>query len=262
MSREKLRDNTSSIAWMFFLKKKKKSDLKNFRIELTPPSNIKEIMELEYTTNKMNLIQAMNATGLFPKKFTLQYVMKMTKKEIDNLTFFKDLEMQANQAQENGMIGGMMGAGGMGMDTNAAPADTNPAPTPDTGVAPTASINTESLEKNLIKIFGKDILIENKEDFVKLIKAAEDYNNSLTEEKEDNKKETINEEVLWEELVNKTIKKTPTVNERATSMIYENELGGLNYDKKSYCIFEEPKKRTGPKSGSNPFLYEEITHNF
>ena len=253
---------TKIAAIELFFKHKKKTDLKNFRIELTPPSNIKEIMELEYTTNKMNLIQAMNATGLFPKKFTLQYVMKMTKKEIDNLTFFKDLEMQANQAQENGMIGGMMGAGGMGMDANAAPADTNPAPTPDTGVAPTASINTESLEKNLIKIFGKDILIENKEDFVKLVKAAEDYNNSLTEEKEDNKKETINEEVLWEELVNKTIKKTPTVNERATSMIYENELGGLNYDKKSYCIFEEPKKRTGPKSGSNPFLYEEITHNF
>ena len=80
--------------------------------------------------------------------------------------------------------------------------------------------------------------------------------------KEESKKETINEEILWEELVNKTIKKPLTVNERATSMIYENELGGLNYDKKSYCIFEEPKKRTGPKTGSNPFLYEEITHAF
>ena len=88
----------------------------------------------------------------------------------------------------------------------AAPTDTNTAPAPDAGVAPAASINTETLEKNLIKIFGKDILIENKEDFVKLIKAAEEYNKSLTEKKEDNKKETINEEVLWEELVNKTIK--------------------------------------------------------
>ena len=253
---------TKIAAIELFFKHKKKTDLKNFRIELTPPSNIKEIMDLEYTTNKMNLIQAMNTTGLFPKKFTLQFVMKMTKKEIDNLTFFKDLEMQVNQAQENGMIGGMMGAGGMGTDTTAAPADTTAAPAPDAGVAPAASINTESLEKNLIKIFGKDILIENKEDFVKLIKAAEEYNKSLTEKKEDNKKETINEEVLWEELVNKTIKKPLTVNERATSMIYENELGGLNYDKKSYCIFEEPKKRTGPKTGSNPFLYEEITHNF
>jgi hypothetical protein len=239
-----------------FFNHKKKSDLKNFKIELTPPSNIKEIMELEYTTNKMNLIQAMNGTGLFPKKFILQYVMKMSKKEIDNLVFFKDLEAQAGQAQENGMIGGMMGAAGM--DTGAAPegatagGDVGAAPAP----APAASINTEDLEKNLVRIFGKDILIENKEDFVKLVKAAEDYNNSLKEEKPETVVEEFDENLIIYE--KEEVKKT---NEQAISMIYENELGGLNYDSSKYKVFAEPKKKTGPKTSSNPFLYEETSYD-
>lgn len=256
---------TKIAAIELFFKKKKKADLKNFRLEMTPPSNIKEIMDLEYTTNKMNLIQAMNGTGLFPKKFILQYVMKMSKKEIDNLIFFKDLELQASQAQENAMIGGM-GAGGMGMDASAAPAPdmgASSAPVSDATAAPAASINTEDLEKNLVKIFGKDILIENKEDFVKLIKAAEEYNENvnkpITEEK-------IDEEIEYTSLVKQLsevvsgIKDEIKTNERAIGMIYENELGGLNYDKKEFNTFEEPKKRTGPKTGSNQFLYEEVNH--
>ena len=238
-----------------FFKKKKKDDLRNFKIELTPPSNIKEIMDLEYATNKINLIQSMNSTGLFPRKFILQYVMKMTKKEIDNLMFFKDLEMQANQAQENAFIGGMGSGGVEAMPTQ--PTET-PAETPAQ-----SSINTEELEKKMVKIFGKDILIENKEDFVKLIKAAEDYNKSLKQ-----KKETITEEIEEEystvlaEFSNIITgeKKVKTTNEQAISMIYENELGGLNYDNKSYLIYETPRKRSGPKSGSSQFLYEEIKH--
>ena len=267
---------TKIAAIELFFKHKKKSDLKNFRIELTPPSNIKEIMDLEYTTNKMNLIQSMNGTGLFPKKFILQYVMRLTKKEIDNLTFFKDLENQAANAQENGVIGGMMSAGGMdmgaaggSMDTSTPTGDANAAGgTPDTGAAPTptASINTEDLEKNLVRIFGKDILIENKEDFVKLVKAAEDYNNSLLKE-EPKAEEIIDENVTNSEFIKKVSsiitenKEVIKTNEQAISLIYENELGGLNYDKKSYTIYEEPKKRTGPKSGSSPFLYEEVSYN-
>ena len=261
---------TKIAAIELFFKKKKKSDLKNFRLEMTPPSNIKEIMDLEYATNKMNLIQAMTGTGLFPKKFILQYVMKLTKKEIDNLIFFKDLEVQANQAQENAMIGGM-GAGGMSSDMGAAPTgdtsggDMGTAPTGDTTggdmgtvPAPTASINTEDLEKNLVKIFGKDILIENKEDFVKLIKAEEYYNNRLKEDKTVIEDEDLEDSEIIKELTDVIIGKQKVIktNNQAINMIYENELGGLNYDKNEYYTFGLPKKKTGPKTGE--FLYEEI----
>ena len=258
---------TKIAAIELFFRKKKKADLKNFRLELTPPSNIKEIMDLEYTTNKMNLIQAMMGTALFPKKFILQYVMKLSKKEIDNLIFFKELETQAGQAQENAQIGGMLGAGGMDMsgggdmgsgDMGAAPA---PEATPAPEAAP-ASINTEDLANKLVKLFGKDILIENKKDFVKLVKAAEDYNESL---KNQSKEKVIDEDIEYTDIIKEiseaiTGKKEKTrTNSIAIGMIYENELGGLNYDKKEYTIFEEPKKRTGPKTG-NDYLYEEIKH--
>jgi len=255
---------TKIAAIELFFKKKRKSDLRNFRLELTPPSNIKEIMDLEYTSNKINLIQSMNTTGLFPRKFILQYVMKMTKKEIDNLMFFKDLEMQASQAQENAMIGGM-GAGGM--ETMAAPTTEIPVqPEQPEQPAQQSSVNTEDLEKKMVKLFGKDILIENKEDFVKLIKAADDYNKSLTTKKEVITEEDIEEEysTVLEEFSNAVTgnKKVIATNDQAISMIYENELGGLNYDNKSYYVYQTPRKRTGPKTGTNQYLYEEIKHTF
>lgn len=254
---------TKIAAVELFFKHKKKADLKNFKIELTPPSNIKELMDLEFVTNKMNLIQSMNGTGLFPKKFILEYVMKMTKKEIDNLIFFKDLEAQASQEQNNAIMGGM-GMGGdmsatssIGGDMNTAPAGDMSAPAPASAPAG-ASINTENLEEKMVKIFGKDILIENKEDFAKLIQAANKYNESL-------KNPIIEDEEIEESLILKQIsesvsgiKKVFKTNDSSINLIYENELGGLNYEKEELLIFEAPKKRTGPKSRGNPYIYEEI----
>lgn len=247
---------TKIAAVELFFKRKKKTELKNFKIELTPPSNIKELMDLEYLTNKMSLIQGMMATQLFPKKFILQYVMKMTKKEIDNLIFFKDLETQASQIQDNAMIGGMpMGvpaSSGMpqGGDINNIQTDQQP--------APTSSINTEDLEKKMVKIFGKDLLIENKEDFAKLLKAANDYNESLNKKSEIITEDDKTESVLLKQLAETItgVKNFKTTNDETSNLIYENELGGLDFGN-SFTIFATPKKRTGPKTGSNPYLYEE-----
>ena len=238
-----------------FFKKKKRSDLRNFKIELTPPSNIKELMDLEYTTQKINLIQSMLTTQLFPKKFILQYVMKMNKKEIDNLSFFKELEDQSVAAQDNAAaLGGGLGMGGMSM--------TSPATTelPPEQPQPTASINTEELEKKMVKLFGKDILIENKEDFVKLIKAAENYNKSLKH----NKKETIIKEEDSSDFI-KTIsniimyeKEVKIDDGRVMSLFVENELGGLDFIKKSFFTYLPGKKRTSMKA----LIYEEKEHQF
>lgn len=241
-----------------FFKKKKKSDLKNFRIELTPPSNIKEIMDVEFLNNKMQLIQSMTSTGLFPKKFILKFVMHLTQKEIDDLVFFKDIENQAAQQAQN-MQGTAMGigpdAGGGAIspissaDTSGAPADTGSAPAP-------ASVNTEDLEKNLVRIFGKDILIENKTDFAKLIKAANEYNESLKKPKEE-KKEVIDEENLYEEIFETLkIRNEEKRSQSAISLLYENELGGLDFDKNSFTIYSEPKKSITKNSN---ILYEEKT---
>lgn len=233
---------TKIAAIELFFKKKKKSDLRNFKIQLTPPSNIKSLMDIEYLNQKMALIQAMNGTGLFPKKFILKKVMQMSDKEINDLSFFKDLESNAMQMSQDagmGMMSAPMAGGDMSMQ----------APAPDASQPPAASVTTE----NLVKIFGKDILIEHKEDFSKLIKAMEEYNASLIKEKDEDEEDSL---ILQEMIKSVTgIKEEKKTNNVSFSLLYENELGGLDFGK-SFKIYETPKKKTGPKTGSD-LIYEE-----
>lgn len=233
---------TKIAAIELFFKKKKKSDLRNFKIQLTPPSNIKSLMDIEYLNQKMALIQAMNGTGLFPKKFILKKVMQMSDKEINDLSFFKDLESNAMQMSQDagmGMMSAPMAGGDMSMQ----------APAPDASQQPAASVTTE----NLVKIFGKDILIEHKEDFSKLIKAMEEYNASLIKEKDEDEEDSL---ILQEMIKSVTgIKEEKKTNNVSFGLLYENELGGLDFGK-SFKIYETPKKKTGPKTGSD-LIYEE-----
>jgi hypothetical protein len=245
---------TKLAAIELFFKKKKKEDLKNFRIELTPPSNIKELMDLEFLSQKMNLIQTMNATGMFPKKFILQYVMRMSKKEINNLIFFKDLEMQAANTQENALIGGI-GMSGMGDTSMMGGTMTNTSPTQTElpSAQPQQSVNTEELTEKMINIFGKDVLIENKEEFAKIINAAEEFNKLNEAEKDTAESNIIKEMASSLSGVKEEIK----TNNTAFNLIYENELSGLDFKKNTYSYFSKPKKKTGPRTG-NDVIYEEI----
>lgn len=236
-----------------FFKHKKKDELKNFKLELTSPSNIKELMDIEFANQKMQLIQAMNGTSLFPKKFILERVMKMSKKEVDNIIFFKDLESQAANTEQNAIMAGIGGDTSFTGGAEATPIAAN------AEAQPTASINTEDIEKTMVKLFGKDLLIENKEDFVKIVKAAEDYNNSLKKPElitEEEPSDNIFFETLSSAITGET-KKINMKNDSTVSLIYENELGGLNYDNKEFCYFDKPKKRTGPKTAGSLFIYDE-----
>lgn len=244
---------TKLAAIELFFKKKKKEDLKNFRIELTPPSNIKELMDLEFLSQKMSLIQTMNATGMFPKKFILQYVMRMSKKEINNLIFFKDLEMQAANTQENALIGGI-GMSGMGDTSMMGGTMTNTSPTQtELPSQPQQSVNTEELTEKMINIFGKDVLIENKEEFAKIINAAEEFNKLNEAEKDTAESNIIKEMASSLSGVKEEIK----TNNTTFNLIYENELSGLDFKKNTYSYFSKPKKKTGPRTG-NDVIYEEI----
>lgn len=245
---------TKLAAIELFFKKKKKEDLKNFRIEITPPSNIKELMDLEFLSQKMNLIQTMNATGMFPKKFILQYVMRMSKKEINNLIFFKDLEMQAANTQENALIGGI-GMSGMGDTSMMGGTMSNTSPTQtELPQQSQQSVNTEELTEKMINIFGKDVLIENKEEFAKIINAAEEFNKLNEAEKDTAESNIIKEMASSLSGVKEEIK----TNNTAFNLIYENELGGIDFKKNTYSTFSKPKKKTGPRTG-NDVLYEETT---
>lgn len=225
-----------------FFNKKKKDDLKNFKIELTPPSNIKEIMDIEYLNQKMQLISSMQNTNLFPKKFILRYVMKMTSKEINDLSFFKGIEANEamNQANGFGGIGSSLGAPSAGL-TDMTSATPNNSPTID---------GTENVinQELIVKMFGKDILLEHKEDIGKLFKALEDYNKEqkymLNEE--EILKEKENEKSFFSELI-KILgnKKTDNRNDEVVSLMFENELGGLNYQDHKFNIYSRKNKKKG-----------------
>ena len=236
-----------------FFKKKKREDLKNFRIELTPPSNVKEIMDIEYLNQKISLISAMLGTGLFPKDFILKYVMKMSKKEIADINLQKDIEMASLAAQQNGMGGDMGMAGGMGgipMGGDMGMAGAAPMAGGDmnAGAAPMMSVKTEELTpKTMVNVFGKDVLIEHKEDYSKLMKALEEYN----KEKEQNLiKEEVEESISNNDFIAKVKellieKESEPFNDSGLALYYENELGGLSYNKESFSIYSRVKNRKG-----------------
>lgn len=250
---------TKIAAIELFFKKKKKADLKNFKLELTPPSNVKEIMDIEYLNQKINLVSAMLGTQLFPKDFILKYVMKMSRKEISDINLQRDIEASTLAAQTN--MGGVMGMGGMPMggDMGMSGMPTGATPTP------MMSVKTEEFSpKTMVDIFGKEVLIEHKEDYAKIVKAYEEYK----KEKENNLlKEEIEESISNNEFMSKIkdllIKEEKIkTNKAASNLYYENELGGLNFSKSQFSIYGKPKKRTGPKSiKSSRIITEEITRD-
>ena len=266
-----IEEGLTKIAFIeLFFAGKKKEELQDFKLELTPPSNIKEIIDLEFINQKMGLIQTMIGLNIFPTKYILKNVLRMSNKEINDVMLFKELEDQKKaQAQAGGMAGGDMGmgmAGDMGMggdmgapvggDMGAIPADIS-APAPVATEAPPVQLNQETF----VNMFGKEFLLENKEDFFKLIKASKDY----TEEKNKpvivEEEEEINVDSLMEG-IRKTLnhEKTRISKNNAIHLFYEGELEGLSYDKGEFNIFASPRKRTGRKvPGQSDLVYTEDT---
>ena len=242
-----------------FFAGKKKEELQDFKIELTPPSNIKEIIDIEFVSQKMNLIQTMIGLNVFPTKYILKNVLRLSNKEINDIMLFKELEDQKKSQGAAGMDAGM-GMGGMPpMDMGGMPPmDMGAAPPVDASVPPPEAVPTLNQE-TLVNIFGKDLLIENKDDFIKLIKAAEDY------EKEKNKViiEEVEEENVDESLV-EAIRKVissekPRIKKNNSKYLFLNgELDGLSFDEQTVTVYGNPRKRTGRKvQGTSDIIYEE-----
>lgn len=239
-----------------FFKKKKREDLTNFKLELTPPSNMKEVIDIEFVNQKMSLIQAMSSTQLFPAKYILKNVMHFSTKEINDIMLFKQLEVQGGQGNQ-GMGGGMdMGGGappmdlGGGMDMGGGlppPEGAPPLPPPEGGG------EQPLVQDKIINLFGRDILIERKEDFFKLIKAMDDWKKQQKEEM------TESEEIEFLHIIENIFSTKKTAKNNFLPLLVENELGGLFYQQGKFKIFSKPKKRTGRKSPLVPdVFYEEI----
>ena len=224
-----------------FFKGYKKEDLQNFTIELSPPSNVKEITEIDIINQRMQLIGTIMQLDVFPIEWILKKVLRMSDKEIADIKLAR--LMQAQQAQAGGggadmdMGGADMDMGGADMDMGGADMDmSGEAPPEDmSGEAPPEEAPPEELEAStIVKLFGKDILLENKEDFFRLLKTAKKY-----EIEQSNKKELPLIESIAEYLTADMSPKRKKSKNSLYSQMSLNELGGLNFKDRMVSLFEK-----------------------
>jgi len=231
-----------------FFNGQKKEDLSNFRLELTAPSNIKELTEIDLITQRMGLIGTIQGLNIYSTEWILKNVMHHSDREISEIKMQRTLEARQQPGQEEaglagggplpgGEFGGEPGLEGVPGQEGVPGAPPAEAPAPQ-GEAP-APLAAETI----IDLFGKDFIAEagNKDDFFKIVKASKEY---LTEETK-----TIANPLLESmvEIINRRIKKDKVSNRTGSirSQFAINEMGGLIFNekngktKKGYKLFEQ-----------------------
>ena len=178
----------------------KKDELKDFTLELTPPSTTKEISETGLLETKISLMSTMQNLGVFPTNWLFKRILKLSDKEIAEIQFMKMIEDKAAQQQQAMMGQGGMPMGGGGEIPGGAPLPggelptdlNNPAevggeqPPAEGGLeelppggeteAPPAPENLETQEVSYLNVEGQKFLIENKNDFIALMKYIKSQN--------------------------------------------------------------------------------------
>lgn len=220
-----------------FFKGYKKEDLNNFKVELTPPSNVKEITEIELINQRMTLIGTIQQLNLFPNEWILKNILKMSDKEVADITLQKKLESNEVQPGGGGDAGGAgaVDMGGMEMP----PPDTGELPTgeaPPEGDAPPPTPE-ELAASTIVNMFGKDFLIENKEDFFGLVKQSKQYNkpNALIP--------------MFESAAEFISGKIDTTNYKKsrnniTALLSMNEFKGINFEDRKVKLYEKDENGT------------------
>lgn len=178
-------------------------DMHGFKVDLTAPSKIYEIQELETFTNKLNTIQTAMALAdesgnmFLPKEWLYRKILKLTDQEISDIKLMQQREAaekaEATAATEAGTMGaeefggGMSpGAGGMEMgapeagapggeiEVGAGEGGLEAGPPPDE-IAAEKGGGAELAASQIMKIAGQDFLVENEEDIMDLIKFIKEH---------------------------------------------------------------------------------------
>ena len=216
----------------------KGDDLKDFTLELTPPSTVKEASETGLLDTKINLISSMKNLDMFPNNWLLKRVLRLSDREISEINFMKLIEQKEAQQQQMGaagMPGNIPMGGGAGMDLETPTEIGNEVPPAEGGEEPAApeagEIETpapaeggeEQLNQDVsyLNVDGQKFLIEDKDDFAYLI--------SYIKEQKKHRRESDSE--FLTEAANLG-KKKPTKHKKGknpfTFMDTSNEFGGIN----------------------------------
>lgn len=242
----------------------KDDELKDFTIDLTPPSTTKEVSEAGLLETKINLMSSMQALNVFPNNWLFKKVLRLSDKEIAEIQFMKMIEEKNQQQQQmmGGAPGGMPGGAGMApmgpeMDMNT-PAEVGAVPpegelppeelggmppeggagaVPPEGELPQGPENLETQEVSYLNIEGQKFLIENKNDFISLMKYIKSQKNKSSKTSE-----------FMEEI--NTYGKKKKAKSKETNPYYflneGNEFGGLLQYNGSVRLYEGEKIKDIP----------------
>jgi hypothetical protein len=221
----------------------KKDKLSDFDIELTAPSNIKEITEIDMMNQRMGLLGTIQALNIFSDTWMLKNILKLSDAEIADIKLYKTIENQERPPEEGeipaagGAAAAMPGAevppgeaglppeGGATMPaTPGAPGIETPAEAP---IAPAPETPEEIAASTMVHILGQDFILEHQKDFFDIIKY-------INENKEKKDEPIILSELIEDisELFESSRKKSrPRANtNNVTKQLLTNELGGLVFE--------------------------------
>tara|TARA_Y100000310_G_C20640918_1_gene793837 strand:- start:460 stop:1974 length:1515 start_codon:yes stop_codon:yes gene_type:complete len=212
----------------------KKEKLNDFEIELTAPSNIKEITEIDMMNQRMGLLSTIQALGIFSNQWMLKNILKLSDAEIADIELYKRIEATEQPPEIPGAEGVPAVVPGEEVppeagtpETGAVPPETPgelPAPGEEVPpVAPAPETAEEIAASTMIKILGKEFVVENSKDFFKII-------NFIAKEK--NIEKTAEFEEMIEDISNLLMPKEekPNTNNIRRQFII-NEFGGLVFEK-------------------------------
>lgn len=232
------------------LSRLEKTEIKDFKIKLTPPSNVDQLMEIEIRNQQFALIQQIRTLENFlPDEWIYTEVLGLNEQQIQKIRL--QLQMQQQMAlQLQSLAGGggqgtNMGSGApMGMaggNIAGGPTPGGEAGGPPEGEAPIEAPAEPGLEvaSNMIEFDGAKWLMENQKDVEKLLKYVKLY-----EKVHKDNKDKVNER-----------------RNSATRMLIEGEFRGLvkAYQSSNEIILREEnillgkmkKKKTSRSNTSN-----------
>jgi len=162
------------------LSRLEKSEIKDFKIKLTPPSNVDQLMEIEIRNQQFALIQQIRTLENFlPDEWIYTEVLGMNEQQIQKIRL--QLQMQQQMALQLQSLAGGAGQGadmGSGMPMAMGGNIAGPAPEGEAGGPPEGEIQAEpglEVASNMIEFDGAKWLMENQKDVENLLKYVKLY---------------------------------------------------------------------------------------
>jgi hypothetical protein len=227
------------MALQLILKKYKNEDIINFKLELTPPSNLAELLKLDFLNQQAAVAASFKGLQLFSDEWIYKRIFNLSTKEIyqEQVKLAAQLQKMAAQGMA-AMPGGEQAiAPPPGVGGEVQPPPPEGGTVPETPAAPQLA----SFNPRIYKL-GLDALYENYEEIV-VSDLADKFGNGYLTENRDEILEFINEVKKLKTIVAKEKKRKKKVKNNFQSMVRLGEFSGLNMKEKTMLYYREGQEK-------------------